>query len=203
MVEREPTGKGEATVRSGHDLARGHGDEGGTRFAGLDFKAMPEGCGDLAEFAFGDEVEVEEDEGEVSISKEEVGALDGLLGFGTTDPDETAAFFVAVRSGVETVSSIDEGEGQIAFFFEEFGNDEGGSGGLTRGDDLAELTRGEFEGSLWKGFPGSRKGSTMSGRELLTKLTAELLDLENAQNMFNRTAFEKWSRREEGIIELG
>ena len=128
MVERETSGESEASVRGRHDLARGHGDKGGTRLTGLDFEAMPESGGDLTEFAFGNEMEVEKDEGEVSIAEEEVGALDRLLGFRTTDPDETAAFFITVRSGVETVASIDEGEGQIAFFFEEFGNDEGGSG---------------------------------------------------------------------------
>lgn len=49
------------------------------------------------------------------------------------------------------------------------------------GDDLAELARGEFEGSLGERFPGNREGIAMSGRELLTKLAAELVDLENAQ----------------------
>ena len=38
--------------------ARGHGDEGGAGVAGLDFETMPEGGGDLAEFALGDEVEI-------------------------------------------------------------------------------------------------------------------------------------------------
>jgi hypothetical protein len=110
MVEGEAAGEGEAPVWSGNEGARGHGDEGGAGVAGLDFEAMPESGGDLPEFAFGDEVEIEKDEGEVSIAEEEVGALEGLLGFGTAEPDEVAAFFVAVGGGVEGIAAIDEGE---------------------------------------------------------------------------------------------
>lgn len=113
--------------------------------------------------------------------------MDGLLGFGAAEPDEVAAFFVAVGGGIEGVAAINESEGEVAFFVEEFGNDEGGSGGLVRGDDFAEVAGGEFERSLGKGFLGD--GGTMSGREFLAKLAAELVDLQDAQNMFIRTLF--------------
>ncbi|MFT6181899.1 MAG: hypothetical protein ACJA1W_004266, partial [Akkermansiaceae bacterium] len=165
MVEGEAAGEGEAPVWSGNEGARGHGDEGGAGVAGLDFEAMPESGGDLPEFAFGDEVEIEKDEGEVSIAEEEVGALEGLLGFGTAEPDEVAAFFVAVGGGVEGIAAIDEGEREVALFVEEFGDNEGGSGGVVGGDDFAEVAGGEFKGSLGEDFLGD--GGTMSGRELL------------------------------------
>lgn len=195
VVERESSGEGEAAVRGWDEWARGHGNESGPRVAGLNFKAMPKSGGDLAELTFGDKVEVEEDEGEVSVAEEKVGALDRLLGFRAANPDEAAAFFVTVRGRVEGVASIDESEGEIAFFGEEFGNDEGGSGGLARGDDFAEMSGGEFEGGLSWGFPGDWDGSAMSGRELFTKLASELINLENAQNMFIRTCFWVESRR--------
>ena len=90
---------------------------------------MPEVGGDLAEFAFADEVEVEEDEGEVTIAQEEVGALEGLRGFVAAEPDEVAAWFVAVGSGVEGVAAIDEGDGEVTGFVEEFRDEEGDAGG--------------------------------------------------------------------------
>lgn len=189
MIETEATGEGEAAVRSGDEGARSQGDEGRAGVARLNFEAMPEGVGDLAEFAFGDEVEIEEDEGEVPIAEEKVGAFEGLLGLGAAEPDEVAALGVAVRAGVEGVSAIDEGEGESAFFGEEFGDDEGGSGGLVGRDDFAEMARGEFEGGLRRGFCGGWERGAMSGRKLLAKLAAELLYLQDAQNMFNRTCY--------------
>jgi hypothetical protein len=153
---------------------------------------MPEGIGDLPEFALGDEVEVEQDEGEISVAREEAGALDRLLGFGATDPHEASAFRASVGGGIEGVASIDESDGEVAFFFKEFGNDEGRSGGLAGGNDFAEVARGEFERGACLLF--DRNGSTMGSRELLAKLTAELVDLKDAQNMFIRTPFKKWSR---------
>lgn len=59
MIEGKSTGEGEASMRGGDEGSRGHGDKGGAGVAGLDFEAVPEGGGDLAEFAFGDEVEIE------------------------------------------------------------------------------------------------------------------------------------------------
>ena len=189
VVERKSPGEGEAAVRGWDEWAGGQGNESGPGVAGLNFKAMPKSRGDLAELTFGDKVEVEEDEGEVSVAEEEVGALDRLLGFRAANPDEAAAFFVTVRGGVEGVAAIDESEGEIAFFGEEFGNDERGSGGLARGDDFAEMTGGEFEGGLSRGRGGDWDGSAMSGRELFTKLASELINLENAQSVFIRTLF--------------
>lgn len=90
---------------------------------------MPEVGGDLAELAFADEVEVEKDEGEVAIAQEEVGALEGLRGFVAAEPDEAAALFVGVGSGVKGVASIDEGDGKVARVVEEFRDEEGDSGG--------------------------------------------------------------------------
>lgn len=194
VVEVEVSGEGEAAVWGGDDRARGHGDEGSAGVAGLDLEAMPEGGGDLAEFALGDEVEVEENEREVAVAEEEVGAFEGLFDFGAAEPDEVAALGIAVGGGVEGVAAIDEGEGEVAFFGEEFGDDEGGSGGVVGRDDFAEMAGREFERGLWGGgFLGN--GGAMSGRELLAKLPAELVDLQDAQNMFIRTLFYFESRR--------
>lgn len=194
MIERKASVEGEPTMRGGHEGTRGHRNEGGSGIAGLDFEAMPESGGDLAQFAFGDEMEIKEDEREISVTQEEIGALEGLLGFGTAEPDEMAAFFISIRGGIEAVAPIDKGEREVAFFVEELGNDEGGSGGMVWGDDFVEMSGGKFEGSsLMNGLFGN--GGTMSGRELLTKLTAELVDLQDAQNMFIRTLIEAESRR--------
>jgi len=71
---------------------------------------------------------------------------------------------------------------------EEFGDDEGGSGGVAWRDDFAEMAGREFQGcDLRSGFFGGR--STMSGWKLLAKLVAELFNLQDAQNMFIRTLF--------------
>ena len=156
---------------------------------------MPESGGDLAEFALGDEVKIEDDQGKVSVAEEEVGALEGLLGFGAAKPDEVTTLFVSVRGGIEGVATINEDEGEVALFREEIGNDEGSSRGLMRSDDFTEVPGGEFEGSLdaLRFFDWNRRA--MSSRELFAKLTAELVDLLDAQNMFIRTVFEIESSR--------
>lgn len=187
VVGGESSGEGESSFWGRDEGARGEGDEGGSGFAGLDLEAMPEGGGDLAELAVRGEVEVEENEGQVAIAEEEVGALQGLGGLGAAKPDEAAAEFVAVGGGVEGVASVDEDEREFAFLGEEFFEDEGGAGGGMGRDDFAEMAGGEFERGLWCG--GVRDGSAMSGRELLAKLAAELVDLQDAQNMFIRTLF--------------
>jgi hypothetical protein len=52
VIEGEAPAEGESTMRRGHEGARGHRDECGSGFAGLDFETMPEGGGDLTEFTF-------------------------------------------------------------------------------------------------------------------------------------------------------
>ena len=96
VIEGEASAEGETTMWRGHEGARGHRDEGGSGVAGLDFEPMPESGGDLTELALGDEVEIENDEWEIAVAQEEVGALEGLLGFGAAEPDEVAAFLVPV-----------------------------------------------------------------------------------------------------------
>ena len=110
VIEAEAAAKGDASVRCGDERSWGHGDEGSSGVAGLDFEAMPEGGGDLAELALGDEVEIKKNEGEVAVAEEEIGAFKGLLGFGAAEPDEVAACGIAVRGGVEGVVAIDEGD---------------------------------------------------------------------------------------------
>jgi len=55
-----------------------------------------------------------------------------------------AAFFISVRSGIKGVAAIDEGEREVAFLVEEFGDDKGGPGGVSWRDDFAEMTGGEL-----------------------------------------------------------
>ena len=129
VIEGEVSVEDEATVRAGNEGARGHGEEGGSGVAGLGFEAVPEVGGDLAEFAFADEVEIEQDEGEVAITEEEVDALEGFLGFVAAKPDESAALLVAVGGWIEMIASIDEGDGEVAGLIEEFRDEEGDSGG--------------------------------------------------------------------------
>ena len=196
VIESETSTEGEAAVRGGHESARGHRNQGGSGVAGLDFEAMPESGGDLAEFALGNEMKIEEDEWEIAVAQEEVGALEGLFDLGATKPNEVAAFFVPVRSGVESISPINEGERQITFLIKEFGDDEGGSGGVAGRDDFAEMTWGELErNSLRSRFGRSGNRITMSGRKLLVKLAAELINLQDAQNVFIRTLLRFESRR--------
>ena len=53
------------------------------------------------------------------------------------------------------------------------------------GNDFAEVTGGEFEKSGWSRFLGD--SGTVSGRELLAKLAAEVIDFQDTQYVFNRT----------------
>ena len=69
-------------------------------------------------------MEVEKNEREVAIAQEQVGALQGLLGFGAPKPDEAPATSIAVGGGVEGVASIDKSEREVAFFGEEFAKHE-------------------------------------------------------------------------------
>lgn len=147
---------------------------------------MPEVVGDLAEFAFTDEVEIEEDEGEVAIAQEEIDALEGLLGFMAAEPEEETALFVAVGGGIEGIASIDEGDGEVAWFVEEFRDDERDPGGGFWGDDFAEVSCGEFQ-FLRFGNVLCRNRGAMGSRELLAKLAAEVGNLQDAQDVFIRT----------------
>ena len=114
VVERKSPGEGEAAVRGWDEWAGGQGNESGPGVAGLNFKAMPKSRGDLAELTFGDKVEVEEDEGEVSVAEEEVGALDCLHRFPAPDPAEASAFFRAVGCRIKGIATIDERKGEIS-----------------------------------------------------------------------------------------
>lgn len=116
-----------ALVRGGDEGARGEGDEAGAGFAGLGFKAIPSVLGDLAEFAFASEMEVEDDDGEITVAEEEVGALDGLLDFGAANPEELAALFITVGGGIEAVLAVDEGDGEVLLFRDEGFKQEGDS----------------------------------------------------------------------------
>lgn len=84
---------------------------------------MPGGHGKTFEFARRSKMEIEQDEREIAVAEEEIATLDGLGNLAATDPEELLAFEVAVRAGVEGIASVDEGEGEIAFLGEEFGNE--------------------------------------------------------------------------------
>lgn len=141
---------------------------------------MPEVGGDLAEFAFADEVEVEEDEGEVAIAQEEIDALEGLLGLMAAEPEEATALLVAVGGGIEVVAAIDEGDGEVAWFVEKFRDDERHPGGGFGGHDFAEMSIGELQFLKFGEILDWDRGA-MSSRELLAKLAAEVGNLQDAQ----------------------
>ena len=89
-------------------------------------------------------MQVEQDEREIAIAKQEVDGLNGLRDFAATDPKEALAFEIAVRGGIEGIASVDQGEGELAFFVEEFGNEQSHALAGMRGDDFVE--RAALEG---------------------------------------------------------
>lgn len=194
VCQGEATGEGEATVRIGDEGPRGQGDEGSSGLAGLDFEPMPRGGWGLAEFAFGGEVEVEEDEWEVAVAEQKVGAMKGLPGARAAEPDEVLAAGVAVGGGVEAILPVDQHEGEVALLVEEFAENEGGSGRRMGRDDFAELPGGKLEGSRHRFFGGSWNGSPVGRREFFPELLPKMFDLQDAQNMFIRTLFLRASR---------
>jgi len=120
VIEGESPLEDETLMGRRHEWTWSQGDKGGSGIAGLGFESMPEIAGDLPEFAFADEVQIEEDEREVSVSQQKVGTLEGLLGLVAADPDELAAALIGVGRGVESVAAIDEGEGEVARLLQKF-----------------------------------------------------------------------------------
>ena len=70
----------------------------------------------MAELAFGDEVEIEKDKWKIAVTSEEFGILESLLGSGAAEPDEMATVVVSISSGINVVTSIDEGDWEITLF---------------------------------------------------------------------------------------
>ena len=118
--------------------------------------------------------------------------MERLFGLAASDPDEAAAFLIAVGGGVEPVASINERERDVTFFGEEIGDKKGGAGGRVRRDDFAELAGGELERRRFVGFHRDNRG-TVSGRKRFAELATQIGYLKNAQNMFIRTLFLEWA----------
>ena len=121
-------------------------------------------------------MEVKESEWEVAIAEEEIRALQGLLGFGATKPDEASAPSIAVGGGIKGVPSIDESEREVALFSEEFTKHQRSPGGGGRGHDFAHLSGGKLQGR-GLGFLRFYRSGAMSSREFFPELTPKLLDL--------------------------
>ena len=177
MVEGEASGESEPFFSGRQERLRSEGEQGGTAFAGLVAETMPSGGGEAFEFPGGREMKIEEDEREVAVAEQKVGALDGLGDLAATDPEELLAFEIAVRTGVEGIASVDESERKVSLPGKKFGNQQGHALAGMRGDDFVEAAA--FKGKV-RGV-GSflrRRGGTMRGRELLTKLTAEIFNFQ-------------------------
>ncbi len=175
MIETEIPGEGESLFDRGEKRLWSKCQQGGATLVGLVSQAMPGGHGKAFEFASRSEMEIEQDEREIAVAEEEIGTLDGLGNLAATDPEELAAFEVAVRAGVEGIASVDEGEGEIAFLGEEFRNEQSHALIGLRGDDFVDATSFEGEAGGGLGFFGKR-GSTMRGGELFAKFPAKFID---------------------------
>lgn len=108
MEEEVGVGEGELEGGGGDEGAGGEGEEGGAGLTGEVAKAVPGGGGDGIEFGGGVELEVEDEEGEVAVAEEEVGAAEGFVGVVATDPEETGAGGGSVGGGVEGVAAVDQ-----------------------------------------------------------------------------------------------
>jgi hypothetical protein len=200
LGEVEGGGEGEVLGGGGDEGAGGEGEEGGAGLTGEVAEAVPRGGGDVVEFDGGGELEIEDEEGEVAVAEEEVGATEGFVGVVAADPEEAGAGGGAVGGGVEGVAAVDEGElgnverrtlnveCRMLMGFgagletsaprgaEELGEDEGEGGGGSGG--------GEFgEGAFGEGGEGGAEGGSFDGaglvgvREFLTKLLPEILEV--------------------------
>ena len=68
VVEGEVSGESQTLVGRGDERVGRYGGKGTAGFAGLDLEAVPERVGDLAERAFGDEMEVEKDKRNIAVA---------------------------------------------------------------------------------------------------------------------------------------
>jgi hypothetical protein len=114
ILESKSGTQSEATVRRGEARSGREREEGGSRSAGFGPEAVPDRVGNPLQFTSGSQVEIEEDEREIAIAEEEVGALDCLHRFPATDPEDALAFFRAVGCRIKGIVTIDEREGEIS-----------------------------------------------------------------------------------------
>lgn len=95
---------------AGDEVFGSEDEEGDAGLFGEIAEAVPGRGGDLAELFERVELEVEDEEREVAIMEEEVGATEGFVGAVAADPEETGTRSRAVGGGVEGVAAVDEGE---------------------------------------------------------------------------------------------
>jgi hypothetical protein len=95
---------------AGDEVFGGEGEEGGAGLFGEVAETVPGRGGDLAEFFVGVELEIEDEEGEVAVVEEEVGATEGFFGIAAADPEEAGTGSEPVGGGVEGVAPVDEPE---------------------------------------------------------------------------------------------
>jgi len=158
---------------------------------------MPDGRRKTLELAGRREVQIEEDEREVAVAKEKVSALDGLGNLAAADPEELLTLEIAVGGGIEGIASVDEGEGEIAFFGEELGNEQSHALAGMWGDDFVEAAGFESEIGVVGVFFRRRSG-TMRGGELFAEFPAKFVDLQKRVHMFIRTLIGLWSSEDRG-----
>ena len=94
---------------AGEERAGGEDEEGGAGLFGEVAEAVPGGGREDpgTEFAQGDELEIEDEKGEVAVAEEEVGTGEGLGRRVAADPEEAGAGLRAVGGGVEGVRGVD------------------------------------------------------------------------------------------------
>ena len=114
VLESESGTQSEATMRRGEAWSGRKRKEGGSGSAGLGPETVPDRVGNPLQFTSGSQMEIEEDEREIAIAEEEVGALDCLHRFPATDPEEASAFFRAVGCRIKGIATIDERKGEIS-----------------------------------------------------------------------------------------
>lgn len=130
-------GEGGDGVRGVEDEAELGARDGGTRceddegeVGGLDgpLETIPVRAGDAAEVGRGGVAEIEDDEAEVGIAREEIGGLEGegrRSGIGrTTDPEKMGEEIGRKRIGIEGVGGVDQADAR--------------AGGTGDGEELAE-----------------------------------------------------------------
>lgn len=98
----------QADPGAGDELAGRADAAEGARFLGQRGEAVPDVGADLLELADGIELQIHEDERQIAITQEKVGAAEGLVGSAAADPEESLADVDARRLRIEGAPSIDQ-----------------------------------------------------------------------------------------------
>lgn len=98
----------QADPGAGDELARRADAAKGARFLSQRGEAVPDVGADLLELADGIELQIHEDERQIAIAQEEIGAAEGLIDSAAAYPEEALADVDACRLGIEGTPPIDQ-----------------------------------------------------------------------------------------------